>query len=344
MNLSLSQLNNPDLLWSFVPLFLVFVLLFFSIRRQRGRKLGSGERLTTALIGGACLVGLADLAPEVIESLEKIRFTIGKQKLDLWFVLHGAFSALIILLLALWVSGLIERRLTRLDTLDGNLRILVGRLSRAVLLLFALLFAFSILGIDVTALSVFTGALGVGLGLGLQKIASNYVSGFIILLDRSIRIGSIIQVGNEQGEVTRITTRYTVLKHPGGSEFIIPNETLTSNTVQNQTYSDSRLRLSTLVVVAYSADLELAVSLLAGCATAHPRVLSEPAPQVLLTRFAENGIDLELGFWIDDPQAGKPNILSEINFAIWHAFRSHGIQMPLPQREVRILEKPAGMP
>lgn len=190
-----------------------------------------------------------------------------------------------------------------------------------------------------TALSVFTGALGVGLGLGLQKIASNYVSGFIILLDRSIRIGNVVQVGADSGMVTQITTRYTVLRHPGGTEFIVPNETFIAGVVQNQTYSDSRLRLTTSLGVAYDSDLDLAMRLMVEAASAESRVLADPPPKVFLTQFADSSINLELGFWIADPEEGKGNIVSDINLAVWRAFREHGVSIPFPQREVRILSE-----
>ena len=225
----------------------------------------------------------------------------------------------------------------RVQTLDANLRIVGVRVAKAVLTVVAILASLALVGIDMTALSVFTGALGVGLGFGLQKIASNYVSGFIILLDRSIRIGNIVQVGSDAGEVTQITTRYTVLRHPGGTEFIVPNETLIGTTVQNQTYSNSRIRLATSVGVAYDSDLELAGQLMVDAAKAHPRVLAEPAPRFFLTQFADSAINLELGFWIDDPEEGKGNIVSDVNFAIWRAFKENGISIPFPQREVRLL-------
>jgi len=165
------------------------------------------------------------------------------------------------------------------------------------------------------------------------------VSGFIILLDRSIRIGNIIQIGADSGQVTQITTRYTVLKHPGGTEFIVPNETLIASTVQNQTYSDSRLRLATTIGVAYSTDLDIAMGLMAEAAAAHPRVLADPGPKVFLTMFAESSVNLELGFWIADPEEGRGNVVSDINLAIWRAFREHGIEIPYPQREVRIVHE-----
>jgi small-conductance mechanosensitive channel len=240
------------------------------------------------------------------------------------------------LIAAVWLSGSVERKLMRAP-LDSNLRIVLARLSKVAMMFLALMITLPLVGIDLTALSVFGGALGVGLGFGLQKIMANYVSGFIILLDRSIRIGNIVQVGADGGEVTQITTRYTVLKHPGGNEFIVPNETLIGTTVQNQTYSNSRIRLATSVGVAYDTDLDLATRLMAEAAKAQPRALAEPAPKVFLTQFADSAINLEVGFWIDDPEEGKGNIVSDVNFAIWRSFKEHGIAIPFPQREVRLL-------
>ncbi|MDR1995838.1 mechanosensitive ion channel domain-containing protein [Azonexus sp.] len=299
------------------------------------------ERIITTLVWGWLALYIAGLAPYVIDALQGVQFSIGVQRVDLWMILHGVVTVFLTLVVALWVAGLIERRLMRMADLDSSLRIVGIRFAKAVLTLLAIMVSLSLVGIDMTALSVFTGALGVGLGFGLQKIASNYVSGFIILLDRSIHIGNIIQVGTDAGEVRQITTRYTVLKHPGGTEFIVPNETLISSTVQNQTYSDRQLRLATTIGVAYDSDLDLVTQLMLEAAKTQPRVLAKPPPRVTLTEFADNSINLELGFWIADPEAGKGNVVSDINFAVWRAFKAHGVQIPFPQREVRILHDAA---
>ncbi len=295
------------------------------------------ERIIATLVWSWLALYITDLAPYVIDAMEQVQFHIGKQHIDLWTVLRGIVTVFLTVVFALWIAGVVEARLMRVQTLDANLRIVGVRVAKAVLTVVAILASLALVGIDMTALSVFTGALGVGLGFGLQKIASNYVSGFIILLDRSIRIGNIVQVGSDAGEVTQITTRYTVLRHPGGTEFIVPNETLIGTTVQNQTYSNSRIRLATSVGVAYDSDLELAGQLMVDAAKAHPRVLAEPAPRFFLTQFADSAINLELGFWIDDPEEGKGNIVSDVNFAIWRAFKENGISIPFPQREVRLL-------
>lgn len=297
------------------------------------------ERIIAALVWSWLALNITDLAPYVVDALQQVDFAIGKQRVDLWMILHGAVTVFLTVVAALWVAGLLEARLMRVETLDSSLRMVGIRITKALLTVAAIVASLSLVGIDMTALSVFTGALGVGLGFGLQKIASNYVSGFIILLDRSIRLGNIVQVGSDSGQVTQITTRYTVLKHPGGTEFIVPNETLIGTTVQNQTYSDSRLRLATTVGVAYDCDLDLAMRLIAEAAAAQPRVLAEPPPKALLAQFADSCINLELGFWIADPEEGRGNVVSDINLAIWRAFRENGIEIPFPQRDVRIVHE-----
>lgn len=342
--LTLQLFTNVNLLKLALPLFasMALVRLVIYVLRQafpRAAWLTSWERIIVALIWCWMALYITDLAPDVIESLELVSIPLGKQKLTLWTVAHGLFIVLLTVVLALWVAGLIEARLMRIDSIDSSLRMVGIRVAKALLTVLAIVASLSLVGIDMTALSVFTGALGVGLGLGLQKIASNYVSGFIILLDRSIRLGNVIQIGADGGMVTQITTRYTVLRHPGGTEFIVPNEALIAGVVQNQTYSDSRLRLATTVGVAYSSDLDLVMRLMTEAAAAQPRVITEPGPKVFLSLFADSCVNLELGFWIADPEEGRGNIISDINLAIWRAFRENGVEIPFPQRDLRIVHE-----
>jgi small-conductance mechanosensitive channel len=297
------------------------------------------ERIIATVVWGWVALYLTDLQPHVIDAMEQVDFALGRQRVNLWMIVHGLFTVLLTVVAALWVAGIIEARLMLVDTLDSSLRIVGVRVAKALLTVAAIVTSLSLVGIDMTAFSVFTGALGVGLGLGMQKIASNYVSGFIILLDRSIRLGNVVQVGADGGQVTRITTRYTVLKNTTGTECIVPNDVLISNVVQNQTYSDTRLRLATTVGVAYGTDLDLAMRLMAEAASGQRRVLGDPAPKVLLTMFGDSSIQLELGFWIADPEEGKGGVTSEVNLAVWRAFRDNGIQIPFPQREVRVLDE-----
>ena len=273
----------------------------------------------------------------MIDLLESVSIPVGKQKLNLWLVAQGIVTVVVTLLIALWLSGLVDVKLAQAQDMDGNLRVVFSRLTKAVLIVLAVLIGLPLVGIDPTTLSVFGGALGVGLGFGLQKIASNYVSGFIILLDRSIRIGNVIAVAGERGQVTRITARYTVLKAATGVEAIVPNEVLVGSVVLNESFTDPRVRFPLRVQVSYACDVEQAMLLMEGVARAQPRVLADPQPKASIVDFADSGIVLELGFWIADSQMGTIALRSDINLAIWKAFRTAGIEIPYPQREVRVI-------
>jgi small-conductance mechanosensitive channel len=326
-----------------VPLFLSLALVravVFSLRYAfpQAEWLTTSERYIAATIWLCLVLYITGLSGPVIEGLESVKFTIGKQKLDLWLILHGVVTSLCALLVALWFAGWLEHRLMRADNIDSNVRVVLVRAGKSVLIVVGLLISLALVGIDITALSVFGGAFAVGLGFGMKTIASNYVAGFMILLDRSIRIGNIIAIdATTSGEVTRITTRYTVVRTLSGTEVIVPNEYLVGNIVRNQTYTDTQVRVPLPVTVAYSADLELAMRLMIEAATAQVRTLKDPAPSAIVQAFGENGIDLELGFWIKDPGQGTGGLRSDVNLAIWRSFRANGIEFPFPQREVRIL-------
>jgi small-conductance mechanosensitive channel len=213
--------------------------------------------------------------------------------------------------------------------------------TRAVLLLIALLAALGLSGIDLTVLSVFGGALGVGLGLGLQRIASNYVSGFILLLDRSLRIGDLVSVAGSvdryYGTVTQINTRYTLLRAMDGTESVIPNEMLVSSPVVNHSLSDRRVRLAVRVSIAYESDLDLALRLGEEAARSTERVLTDPPPGSLLVEFGADGLLLEIGFWIEDPEQGRMNVQSAVAIAVYRMYSARGITIPYPRRDVRVL-------
>ncbi|MFO1235037.1 MAG: mechanosensitive ion channel [Rivihabitans pingtungensis] len=279
-------------------------------------------------------VGLDDF---LVEWLDSIAFHIGKTKLSASMLLNGIFWLIAIILASMWVSRIIEKRVLGFNHLDMNLRIVLVNLSRTLLVVLGVLIALPVVGIDLTVLSVFGGALGVGLGFGLQKIASNYVSGFIILLERSIRIGDRVSIENRVGYISQITARYTVLKGADGSEALVPNDTLIANTVVNQSYSDKAIWLSIPVQVAYGTDLDLALRVLREAADAVSRVQKDPAPAAFVAAFAENGINLELGVWCGDPENGLLGLRSAVNLEIWRRFAQAGIGMPFPQREVRLL-------
>jgi len=338
-----------DLLRLFVPLLvsLLLVRLFFYLLRHvfaRGSIVRSFERAIAVLVWGGLVLYVSGLLPDVIDLLDDISFHLGSQKLTLWLVLQGLFWVVITLLAAMWLSGIVEARLMRAESLHTSLRVVFSRLATALLVVLAVIIVLPMLGIDLTVLSVFGGAFGVGLGLGLQKIASNYVSGFIVLLDRSIRIGDLITVDNFYGEVKNITTRYTVVRALDGREAIIPNELLIATTVFNHSYSNRHIRLALTLQVAYRSDLRQAMEFMEEAARKHARVLADPLPKAFVLRFADSGVDLELGVWIDDPENGVLSIRSELYLDIWRAFQQAGIEIPFPQREVRLLHDAGAAP
>jgi small-conductance mechanosensitive channel len=299
--------------------------------------LGAFERWIALLVWIGVALHLTGALSDVIATLESVRFPAGRSQISLWDLLIGAVSVVVTVIAALWLGSAIESRLMRTETLTTNSRVVLARVFKALLLFVAVLVALSIVGIDLTVLSVFGGALGVGLGLGLQRIASSYVSGFIILLDRSLSIGDMITVDKFYGRVAQINTRYTVIKALDGTETILPNEMLVSTPVVNHSLTSREVRVVFKVSVAYSADLDRALEILSECARSQPRVLAAPEPRAFVTTLGADGIELEVGFWIRDPEEGTLAVRSEIARAVLRRFAAEGIQIPFPQREVRIV-------
>ncbi len=301
--------------------------------------LSAWEKIVTWAIWTLFLLKISGLLHGLFLALDELSFSFGKARISALTVLQAAVAVAASFLIALWASLSIEKRIMGAEILDMNLRVMLSKLTRTLLLVVAFLAALSAAGIDMTVLSLFGGALGVGLGLGLQKIASNYLSGFIILLDRSIHINDIISVEDRMGVLTKLTTRYVVLKSTDGSEALIPNDTLITSTVINHTYSDRQVNLTLPIQVGYSTDLDFAMNIMKDAAVHQPRVLKDPEPKVYLRSFADSGIDLSLSFWIADLEEGRFGLISDMNLEIWREFKKHGIEIPFPQREVRILEK-----
>lgn len=342
----LSRWTNTNLLSVAIPLIgslagIRFVVYLLRLAFAHGGGLAAWERAVSTTVWVIVALYLTGLLPEIQSQLESVKISFGKQKFSLMTAAESVFWILVTLLIALWAGSAVESRLMRAETMHSSMRGILARLTKVTLLVASILIVLPVLGIDLTVLSVFGGALGVGLGLGLQKIASNYVSGFIILLDRSIRIGDWITADNHYGEVKHITTRYTVVRSQSGVEAIIPNDMLITSTVLNNTYADKQLRLAIKVSVAYSSDIGAVLALLPEIALRHPRVLKEPAPNAIVLALGDNGIDLEVGFWIEDPEMGRQNLNSEILVWILTEFGARGIQIPYPQREVRMLTRDA---
>jgi small-conductance mechanosensitive channel len=277
---------------------------------------------------------LAGVLPVVMTELEGIKFTMGKSKVSLLGMFEGLLAAVLVVVLSLWVSAVIERRLLSDAVSDLSLRKVAGNAIRVILLIVGLLFALSALGVDLTALSVLGGALGVGLGFGLQKLASNYVSGFVILLERSLRIGDNVKVDGFEGTVTDIKTRYTMIRSVNGREAIVPNEKVITERVENLSLSDPKVLVISNITVGYNSDVAQVQRILCECAAGSSRVLTQPAPAAHLAQFGSDGLEFSLCFWITDPENGQLNVKSEVNIAILAQLRSAHIEIPYPQRVV----------
>jgi small-conductance mechanosensitive channel len=298
----------------------------------------------TAIWGLAILYFLGVL-PGIRATLDQLVIPIGKKDVSLLTIFTGIAVVVVTLIVTLWISGLIEQRLALATQLNANLRVVLAKFIRAVLIVVAVLIALEQIGFDLTLLTVFGGALGVGIGLGLQKLASNYIAGFTILLDRSIRIGDLVTVDGRTGVVSNATSRYVVVRSGDGVEAIVPNETVVTTTVLNHSYTSPQVRLALQVQVAYDSDVEKALALLVEIAQREPRVLRDAqAPKSYLVNFADNGVTLELGVWINDPHVGQLDLKSSLNRAILKEFGANGIQIPFPQRDVRIVGAIAAQP
>lgn len=293
------------------------------------------ERSLSWLAWGAVVLWLTGLLPLVLDELDQIHWKVGASHLSVRTLLEGGLTAALVMLLSLWVSSAIESRL--LKTSSGSelsLRKAVSNAATSLLMFVGLMVSLSAVGIDLTALSVLGGAVGVGVGFGLQKLAANYVSGFVILAERSMRIGDSVKVDGFEGRVTDIKARYTVIRAPTGRESIVPNEMLINSRVENLSLADSRVLQSTSVLVAYGSDVNLVMRLLTQACEVQPRVLKDPAPFVTLSAFAADGLEFGAHYWVDEQQSGLLTLKSEINVSILQMLNANGIEIPYPQRVV----------
>lgn len=293
------------------------------------------ERTLSWLVWGALVLWVTGLLPLLMHELEAVKWKLGGSDLSLRSLLEGALSALVVLVAALWISAAIESRLLAGATGNVSMRKIAANAVRALLLLVGLLLALSAAGIPIGALGVLGGAVGVGIGFGLQKLASNYVSGFVILAERSLRIGDMVKVDGFEGRITDIKTRYTVVRALNGRESVVPNEMLITQRVENASLADPKVLLTTAVQVAYGTDLDTLMPRLTHAVAQVPRVIADPAPGVQLTAFGADGLELSVLFWIRDPENGQGNVRSEVNLAILRALAEAGVEIPYPQRVVR---------
>ena len=276
-------------------------------------------------IWGTLALYLTGVWPQIMQSLADMRFNIGKNPVNLLLVLQALLTVIVTIFIALWLSRVLENKLMRAEQVNVNLRVVLGKILRIVLLFIATLIALSAVGLDITLLSVFGGALGVGLGFGLQRIASNYVSGFIILLDKSMQIGDVISVDKHYGVVQDLRARYMVLSKLDGTHVIIPNETLITTAVVNHSLTEHKGRVQIDLAISFESPLELALQQMQDIAKQHARVLQIPNPAARIKGFSENGVELSLTVWVSDPENGVLSLQSALFMDIWKVFKKNKI-------------------
>lgn len=337
----LEKHQNVHLLRVALPVFgsmalirIVFYLLrrVFARHGQIGPALKTFEKILALVVWVGVALYLTGMWPDIIKFLDSKELRIGKARPSLLELLQGLVSIVVLMMLALWGGAAIEDRLMRIERMHTSLRVVLARMSRALFIVFSVLFSLRLMGLDLTVLSVFGGALGVGLGLGMQRIASNYVSGFIILLERSLTIGDPITVDKYSGRVTSINTRYTTLQALDGTQTLLPNEMLITGVVLNQFGTNRAVRLTTRLTVAYDSNLDEVMALLLRQADGVERVVEDPAPSVQLNAFGPSGYELELGFSIVDAEKGTGSVISAVNQNIYALVHSGAIRLGLPQQ------------
>ncbi len=336
--------------WGGVPLFIDLAIpllaalaairiLVYGMRRIFSDHgwLKASERAIGFSIWGLLVLYFVGVLPEILRELDDLAIPIGKSSVTVLTIGKSIVVVVVTVIIALWLSGMVEQRLLKATSLDTNLQAIFVRFVRAALLIVGLLFALDAIGFDLTLLTVFGGALGVGIGLGLQKLAANYIAGFTVLIEKSVRLGDLITVDNRYGVVTRVTSRYVVVRSTDGVEALVPNETLVTTSVLRHPHSGREFKLTIPVQVGYQTDLALATKLLEDAAGEEPSALKQDrGPVVQITGFGDSGIGLELTSWVLDPVGGHNTAKTRISRRILESFRQHGIVIPAPRRAVRL--------
>jgi small-conductance mechanosensitive channel len=325
--------SRGDLLRLGESLVLVWVLIRLSSRLVKNEALARAIAIAAWIIAALNIAGL--IGP-VVKLTDSMAIPIGNFRLSLLLVLKGAITLAALVWVANTVSRVVEHRLDRLSILAPAMRVLAGKLTRLVLLALAVVLSLGSIGIDLTAFAVLSGAIGVGVGFGLQKVVSNLVSGVILLLDRSIKPGDVIEIDGTYGFVNALNARYAAVTTRDGKEFLIPNEDLITQRVTNWSYSNDLIRLHVKVGISYQSDPHTAIRLAVEAARDLPRVLTEPEPTCLLVNFGDSTIDLELRCWINDPVNGTANVRSALMLRMWDLYQANGIELPHPQRDITL--------
>jgi small-conductance mechanosensitive channel len=341
--IALAGLIKPAVFKVAIPILISLVLIRLSARVLARTFPGVGwvrvvERSVSWIAWISVVLWVSGVLPVILDAMDDVRWQMGSHEMTLRTFLAGCITAAVVLVLCLWISAVVERKLLSTGTGHSlSLRKMGANIVRAVLLFVGLLIALSAVGIDLTALSVLGGAIGVGVGIGLQRIAANYISGFVLLAERSLRIGDMVKLDTFEGRITDIRTRYTVIRSLGGREAIVPNETLVTTRVENLSFADPRVLVQSSVQVAYGSDVRRLQPLLETAILVVPRVIDDPRPSVQLSAFSADGMDLTINFWIRDAENGQGNVKSEVNLAVLDVLNREGIEIPFPQRVVRAI-------
>jgi small-conductance mechanosensitive channel len=293
-------------------------------------------QLIAVLAWVVAALNIVHLLGPTLDLLDRAAVLIGGLRVSLLTVVKGVLSLTVLLWAATVGSALFERRMTRVSEITPRARVLLGKLLKTTLVTLAVVVSLASIGVDLSTFALFTGALGVGVGLGLQRTVSNLFSGIVLLLDKSIKPGDVIEVGGTYGWVSALGARYVAVETRDGTEFLIPNEDIVTQQVINWSHNDERVRLKIPVRVPHDSDLDQVMALMREAATVPPRVLASPSPTVLILTFGESAIELEIRFWIADAQNGVHNVKSQVLYEIWRLFQQQGIRIPYPKRDLYV--------
>jgi small-conductance mechanosensitive channel len=319
---------------------LAWIVIRFSSALARKR---TTARAVATVAWVAAAMHITGLLEPIVGALDAVALTVGGTRISVLTIVSALGVMALFVAGAVLLARLIEKQLGAMTTLSPSMQVLVNKLIHTVLVTIAVLIGLNTVGVDLTALTVLGGAIGLGLGFGLQKVISNFVSGIILLADRSIKPGDVIVVGDTYGWVKHLSARYVSLVTRDGKEHLIPNELLITERVENWSHTDNYVRIRIPLGISYNADVRRALELMLEAAAECPRVLSRPTPNALLRGFGDSSVDLELRLWIDDPSEGVGNVQSDVLLRIWDKFHANGVEIPFPQRDVHIRSAPPGM-
>ena len=309
----------------------VFIRLITSVVRQT-----YWARLIAVTVWTVAALHFLSILQPTLALLDSVAVTFGDTRLSILSLIKALIFLLLFMPLALSLAMFIERRISELEGLAPSVRVLLSKTITIILMVTAVLIAFSSVGIDLYAFAFIGGAVGIGVGFGLQKVVSNLVSGFVILLDRSLKPGDVVAIDDTYGQIKTMGARYVSIVTRDGSEYLVPNEDMITNRVVNWSFSTKLLRVKIGVGVAYGSDVHRVMDLMIEAARKTDRVLDDPRPVCQLKNFGDHSIDMELRIWIEDPENGVANVSSAVRLAIWEAFQAHGIEIPFPQRVVHM--------